>query len=109
MIDSKGKIWRMNEVQDVMNMLERVKTPADLKLVLWLQHPNWDLTDENHQEKYRKTATGYTVIAQYENSIMNKGECGHFTYRLTVDHQGKIGSKKLLKKEPSKEGCLAVD
>jgi hypothetical protein len=109
MIDTKGKIWRMNTVEDVIGMLGKIDTPSEIKLVLWLRHPNWDMEDKNHKEKYRKTSTGYTVLAEYDNSIMNKGECGHFTYKIELSQNGKIKSEKLLKKEPSKDGCLAMD
>ena len=49
------------------------------------------------------------VISEYDNSIMNFGECGHFTYRININKKGKIIGKKLLKKKPSKNGCLAMD
>jgi hypothetical protein len=109
MIDTKGKIWRMNTVEDVIGMLGKIDTPSEIKLVLWLRHPNWDMEDKNHKEKYRKTSTGYTILAEYDNSIINKGECGHFTYKIELGQNGKIKSKKLLKKEPSKDGCLIAD
>jgi len=109
MIDTEDKIWRMNRVEDVISMLDKINTPAELKLVLWLQHPNWDIHDSNHKEKYQKTVTGYRVIAEYDNSIVNRGECGHFTYKIDVNREGKITEKKLLKKEASKEGCLTMD
>ena len=109
MIDDHGKIWRMNEVKDVIGMLGEIDTPAEVKLVLWLNDKNRDTEDRNHKDKYRKTSKGYTVISEYDNSIMNLGECGYFTYRLKIGKNGKITEKKLLKKKPSKNGCMTMD
>lgn len=102
MIDNNGKFWSMNEVGDVINFLGEIDTPAEVKLVLWLNK-------EAHEDKYSKTSKGYTVISEYDNSIDNFGECGYFTYRLRINRRGKITEKKLLKKGPSKDGCLTGD
>ena len=109
MIDSHGKMWRMNTVKDVIGMLGEIDTPAEAKLVLWLNDKNRDISDENHKDKYRKTSKGYAVISEYDNSIDNFGECGHFTYRINISKKGKITEKKLLTKKPSKNGCLTMD
>ncbi len=109
MIDSHGKMWRMNTTEDIIDMLGKIDTPAEAKLVLWLNNKNRSTSDEDHKDKYRKTSNGYTVISEYENSIMNFGECGHFTYRININKKGKITGKKLLKKKPSKNACLAMD
>jgi len=109
MIDSHGKIWRMNEIKDVIGMLGEIDTPAEVKVVLWLNDESRDIEDRKHKDKYQKTSSGYTVISEYDNSIMNLGECGHFTYRLKINQKGKITETKLLKKKPSKNGCIAMD
>ena len=109
MIDSHGKMWRMNTVNDVIGMLGEIDTPAEAKLVLWLNDKNRGTSDENHKDKYRKTSKEYTVISEYDNSIDNFGECGHFTYRININQKGKITEKKLLKKKPSKNGCMTMD
>ena len=51
----------------------------------------------------------YTIISEYDNSIANFGECGHFTHRIDVSKEGKITQKKLLKKRDSVNRCLTVD
>ena len=99
----------MNTVKDVIGMLGEIDTPAEAKLVLWLNDKNRGISDENHKDKYRKTSKGYAVISEYDNSINNFGECGHFTYRIHISKTGKVREKKLLKKEPSKNGCLTMD
>ena len=109
MIDSHGKMWRMNTVNDVIGMLGGIDTPAEAKLVLWLNNKNRGISDENYKDKYRKTSKGYTIISEYDNSIDNIGECGHFTYRINISKKGKITEKKLLKKNPSKNGCMTMD
>ncbi len=103
MIDKEGKMWRMNEVLDVVKYLGKIDTPAEIKLVLWLNNEAHD------KDKYRKTSNGYTVISEYDNSIDNFGECGHFVYRLKINKKGKITEKKLLKKTASIHGCVAAD
>lgn len=109
MIDKKQKIWRMNEVSDVLSMLGEVDTPAEVKLVLWLNDNNRGTSDLNHKDKYRKTSKGYAILSEYDNSMSNFGECGLFTYEINISKQGKITQKKLLKKRDSPHGCLAVD
>ncbi len=109
MIDRRGKMWRMNRAKDVIEMLGEIDTPAEAKLVLWLNNKNRGLSDKNYKDKYRKTSKGYTVISEYDNSIMNFGECGNFTYRISINKKGKITEKKLLKKKPSKNGCMTMD
>lgn len=109
MIDSRDKMWRMNRVEDIISMLSTIDTSAEVKLVLWLNDNHRTDTEENYSDKYRKTSSGYTVISEYDNSLSNMGECGHFTYEIKIDYQGKIVKKKLLKKVASKHGCLAVD
>ncbi len=103
MIDKNGKMWRMNEISDVIKYLGIIDTPAELKLVLWLNNEAHD------KDKYRKTSNGYIVISEYDNSIDNFGECGHFVYRLKVSKKGKITEKKLLKKTASIHGCVTAD
>lgn len=109
MVDSHNKIWRMNTVEDLVEMLGKIDTPAETKMILWLHDKSRGTSDKNHKDKYRKTANGYTVISEYDNSISNFGECGHFTYEIKVSKTGMIIEKKLLKKKPSKHGCLAMD
>jgi hypothetical protein len=103
MIDKDGKMWRMNEVSDVIKYLGTIDTPAELKLVLWLN------SEAHDKDKYWKTSNGYTVISEYDNSIDNFGECGHFVYRLKINKKGEITEKKLLKKTASKHGCVTAD
>lgn len=109
MLDSQGKVWRMNRVEDVIGMLGEIDMPAEAKLVLWLHDKHRGLSDENYKDKYHKTSKGFTVISEYDNSIDNFGECGHFTYRIDIGKKGKITEKKLIKKKPSKNGCMTMD
>ncbi len=56
MIDDQQKIWRMNEVSDVINYLGKIDTPAELKLVLWLNNEAHD------EDKYQRTEGVYCYI-----------------------------------------------
>lgn len=109
MIDSNNKIWVLNEVKDILEMIGEVDTPAEVNLVLWLNDKHRSISDKNYKDKYRKTSEGYTIISQYDNSISNSGECGLFTYEIDIAKNGEMTKKKLLKKEASKHGCLAID
>jgi hypothetical protein len=108
MIDSKKKIWSMNTTEDILEMIGEVDTPAEVKLVLWLDSKLMSDPKE-YIYKYRKVSNGYKVQQEFDNSISNLGECGHFLYEMFVGKDGKISKKKLLKKSESKNGCLAVD
>jgi len=108
-IDNNGKAWRLNEVQDIINILKPIDTPAELKLLIWLKNIRLDMKDENHKEKYKKTKSGYQVIQDYDNSTSNYGECGHFNYKFTVYRNGAISKKRLLYKTKSKYGCFVAD
>jgi hypothetical protein len=108
MIDSKKKIWSMNTTEDILEMIGDVDTPAEVKLVLWLDSKLMSDPKE-YIYKYRKVSNGYKVQHEFDNSISNLGECGHFLYEMFVGKDGKISKKKLLEKSESKNGCLAVD
>ena len=101
-IDNKNKMWKMDEASDVLTYLGKIDTEAELKMLLWVKSIKYD------NSKYRKVKNGYEVIAEYDNSINNVGECGHFVYRLRVSKWGDI-SERLLSKTQSKNGCLAMD
>ena len=108
MIDSKRKIWSMNTTEDILNMIGEVDTPAEVKLVLWLNSERM-VEPKDDIYKYRKVSNGYELLHEFDNSISNFGECGHFLYKMFVGKDGKVSKKKLLKKSESKNGCLAVD
>lgn len=109
MIDKSKKIRQLNKVSDVIEKLGKIDTPAEVKLVLWLNDSSRDTTDEKHKDRYRKTFKGYSVISEYNNGTTNLGECGHFTYEISISKQGEITEKKLLRKKPSKYGCGSAD
>lgn len=112
MIKSDGKMWRMNMVTDILEMLGEIDTPAEAKLTLWLNDTHRNISDKGslgYKDKYRKIPQGYEVISQYDNFLDNFGECGNFTYKISINKQGKIFNKQLLKKKPSKNGCMTMD
>jgi len=108
MIDEHKKMWVMNTTEDILNMIGDVDTPAEVKLVLWLNDKKMSESKEDIY-KYLKSPKGYKILHEYDNSLSNLGECGHFTYEMFISKKGKIIQKKLLKKSESKKGCLAVD
>ena len=108
MIDSHNKMWVMNTTEDILNMIGEVNTPAEAKLVLWLNDKRMGEPEEDIYQ-YQKVDNGYKILYEYDNSLSNVGECGHFIYEMFITKNGKITQKKLLKKSESKNGCLAMD
>ena len=108
MIDSHNKMWVMNTTEDILNMIGDVDTPAEAKLVLWLNDRRMGEPKEDIYQ-YRKSSNGYKILYEYDNSLSNDGDCGHFIYEMFITKNGKITQKKLLKKSDSKNGCLAMD
>ena len=102
MLDSKGKQWRLENIQDVVDMVKPIDTPADLRLVLWLHSDAQDRSDKNsYSAKYRKSGSGYVVR---ERHIAHGGGdwiygCGDYTFEYKVNRSGKITQKKLLRKK----------
>ncbi|BAF72965.1 hypothetical protein [Sulfurovum sp. NBC37-1] len=101
MLDSTGKSWRLENIQDVVDMVKPVDSLADLSLVLWLHSNAQDLSDKkSYSAKYRKNGSGYVVR---EHHIAHGGGdwiygCGDYTFEYKVNTSGKVVQKKLIKK-----------
>jgi len=108
MIDSRKKMWVMNTTEDILNMIGEVDTPAEAKLVLWLNNKKRGEQKEDIYQ-YHQSTNGYKILYEYDNHLSNFGECGHFIYEMFIGKDGNITQKKLLKKSESKQGCLAMD
>ena len=93
-IDGKGKMWRMNEIADLIDLMGEIDTPAEAQMVLWLN-------GENEAEQYRKGPGGHEMIVK-EHKFSGKNGYTEFvetyTYRVVVSTEGKITQKKLLKR-----------
>ncbi len=101
-------ITSLNKVSDVTVMLGKIDTSAELKLVLWLNDSNKNLTDHKHSESYKRVKNCYEVISVHENSVMNIGECGVFKHKLLVNEKGEI-EKKILLEHVKKDDCVVAD
>ena len=96
-IDSSGKMLKMNEIIDVIGFMGEIDTPAEAQLILWLY-------SKREGTKYRKTSKGYEIIIKYEKSYpSSKGdgkiaeiceEIREATDRAIVNKKGKIISYK---------------
>jgi len=100
MLDFHGKMWRLEYIQDVVEMVKPIDTPAELRLILWL-HSKDDDFKEKYSAKYRKSGNIYMVEENYEITDGDRG-CGNFTYRYKINRSGKIIQKKLLRKKDAK-------
>ena len=101
MLDSTRKSWRLENIQDVVDMVKPVDTSADLSLVLWLYSDAQDLSDKkSYSAKYRKSGSGY--IIREHHVAHGVGDwvygCGDYTFEYKINASGKVTQKKLIKK-----------
>jgi len=100
MIDMAGKIWRMNTVEDIINHLGEIDTPAELQVVLKLHN-------KNQGDSYRKVPKGYEVINTRRDLICNKdGLMSYKTFKLLIDKKGKIIKETYIKTVHTKNPCV---
>ena len=97
MLDSKGKAWRLENLEDVVDMVQPIDTEAEVRLVLWL-NGNADGNVDEYSATYRKDGSGYVVKEHYVSNGDDVYGCGDFTYRYKISSTGKITQKKLIKK-----------
>jgi len=107
-IENGIKAVRMNETKDIVEYLGTIDTPAELKLVLWLNDNLRDMDDTQSRDLYIQTKNGYKVHHTYENMLANQGECGVFTQEIMVNQKGVVTSQKPLKTLETKE-CIYAD
>lgn len=100
MLDSKGKQWRLENIQDVIDMVKPIDTPAEIRLVLWLYGDDKSYA-EQYSAKYRKSQNAYIVKEHYV--IHESPDCGDYSYQYKISRSGKITQKKLLRKKSVKE------
>ena len=120
-----GKIFRMNEMSDIISCLGEIDTAAEAQLVLWL-HSQYSGVKQTAKgklsyrpavlnQKYRKTEKGYEIVTKYTIShsySRSKWEwCNdeqNFTDRAIIDKRGKIVGFKQLSKSKIKSECSEV-
>ncbi len=96
MLDSAGKSWRLENVQDLIDMIKPIDTPAEIRLILWLDPK----IISNDGDKYRKSGNGYIVKSHYVIHDSSQGDgCGDYSYQYKISRSGKITQKKLLGKK----------
>ena len=100
MLDSNGKQWRLENIQDVIDMIRPIDTPAEVRLVLWL-HGVTHTSDGKYSIQYRKNGKEY-VIKEHYVCHECACDCGDYIYQYKVNRSGKITQKKLLRKKAVK-------
>ncbi|MEA2028671.1 MAG: hypothetical protein U9N49_06820 [Campylobacterota bacterium] len=100
MIDTKGKIFKMDTKADFIGFLGEIDRAAEIQLVTLLHKKLEGL-------KYRKVAQGYEVIvvAAFETGAPNT-KCKESTYSVIIDTQGNIVSDKLIKEKQLELDCI---
>ena len=101
MLDDAGKPWRLENMQDVIDMVKPIDTPADLSLVLWLYSDAQDRSEpKSYSAKYRKSGRGYVI--REHHVAYGVGDwvygCGDYTFEYKINASGKLTQKKLIKK-----------
>jgi hypothetical protein len=100
MLDSNGKQWRLENIQDVIDMIRPIDTPAEVRLVLWL-HGVTHYSNGKYSIQYRKNGKEYVIKEHYVCHECACG-CGDYSYQYKVNRSGKITQKKLLRKKAVK-------
>ena len=114
-LDKNNKIWRMDEIDDVLKQLGEIDTPAEARLVLWMHgHPGGS--------RYHKTAKGYTIDIELmewgpEKDVIGAGGIAEFctegrkvVKRALIDKGGKIVSYRTIQKSKKAErSCIHGD
>ena len=101
-IDKNNKVWRMDEVKDVITQLGEIDTPAEARLILWIS----GYTNGNH---YYKTPKGYEITYTYETTeSSSSSQCvdhKEITEKALVNKKGEIVSRKKLKSRVVGQEC----
>jgi hypothetical protein len=96
MLDSAGKSWRLENVQDLIDIIKPIDTPAEVRLIMWLDPDIYS----SEGDRYRKSGDGYIVKSHYVIHDSNQGAgCGDYSYQYKISRSGKITQKKLLRKK----------
>ncbi len=98
---NKVEVGSKSRISEVLPLLGEIDRPAEAQMVLWLHN-------KHEGKSYRKVSNGYEVLIEYENAVINFGECGWFRYRAHIGRHGKILEYKLLKKRKLKGGCAII-
>jgi len=99
LIDNKYKMYKMNNVEDVIGYLGDIDTPAELQTLMLLKN-------KPYGSKYRKTSKGYEVLYN-RGTILGEDEfCEDNLYVLSVNKSGKIIEDKFLKTIKTKRRCI---
>jgi hypothetical protein len=106
MIDKNNKVWRMDEVKDVITQLGEIDTPAEARLILWIH----GYTNGNY---YYKRAKGYEITYTYETTESSQhSQCvdhKEITEKALVNKKGKIVSRKKLKSKFMSQECAVSE
>jgi hypothetical protein len=104
MLDTKGKMWRLESVRDLIDMVAPIDTPAEAKLVLWAhQHAEGFTTDTgDYHARYKKIGRNYLIEEHYAITDTAYGECGIYTWRNTITRTGRITHRKQISRRSSK-------
>jgi len=89
LIDNKNRIYKMNEIQDIVPFLGQIDTDAEFVLLAWLQEAS-----SAKFTKYKKTDKGFEAISRYDEF---EEQCGYETSHLTFNKKMKMINKKVVK------------
>ena len=114
-IDQNDKIWRMDEIEDVVKQLGEIDTSAEAQLILWMHgYPDG--------KRNRKTAKGYEIDIESmewgpEREVTDERGIAEFctesrkvVKRAVVDRKGRIVSYRTISKsKKAEQSCIHGD
>jgi len=114
-IDKNDRVWRMDEIKDVLLQLGEIDTPAEAQLVLWMHgYPEGN--------RHRKTAKGYAIDIKSmewgeQKSATGAGGIAEFCSegrniikRALVDGKGRIVSyRTIFRSKKVEQGCIHAE
>ena len=102
-IDTKGKIWQMDMIEDVVSLLGDIDMPVEAQLVAWLY------LDRSAIE-YRKTANGYKLhVEAYKGKKCSLDEVLVSTKGVLSVKRLKRGCQKIAKKKMVKNRYIKYE
>ena len=104
MLDSNLKTWRLESKEDLIDMVKPIDTPAEAKLVMWVNGFAEDFLtyDNEYKAKYKKVGKNYIVKEHYKVTDTAYGDCGIYTYKSKVTRDGRVLNRRLIQKAPTK-------
>ncbi|GEM_PF-1101797 len=99
LIDNKYKMYKMNDIEDILLYLGEIDTPAELQTFMLLKN-------KPYGNKYRKTSKGYDILYNRDTILGEDEFCEDNVYILAIDKHGNIQKDTWIKTIKTKRRCI---